>query len=302
MNTKLEQYRIFNEAATTLSFSKAAHHLYISQSAVSQAINSLEKELDVKLFIRLSKGVILTPEGEMMHKNIAEALTLISSAENKLTSFKELKSGSLTIGAGDALCEHYLLNYIVHFRKLYPNISLKVVNGTSLETIKMVKNGTIDLAFVNMPLFDEALTIKPCLDVHDIFVTGHQDDHIYSYEEIASQELIMLERLSNSRHYIDHIFSTNGVLLKPAMELGAYALLVLFAKYNLGISCIIKEFSAQELERHEIYELKLAREIAPRQIGYAYLKRKSLSASAMEFIKLLTHPQMESDNQDDNDL
>ena len=123
-----------------------------------------------------------------------------------------------------------------------------------------------------------------------------------SYEEIASQELIMLERLSNSRHYIDHIFSTNGVLLKPAMELGAYALLVLFAKYNLGISCIIKEFSAQELERHEIYELKLAREIAPRQIGYAYLKRKSLSASAMEFIKLLTHPQMESDNQDDNDL
>ncbi|WP_455678025.1 LysR family transcriptional regulator [Sharpea azabuensis] len=124
MNTKLEQYRIFNEAATTLSFSKAAHHLYISQSAVSQAINSLEKELDVKLFIRLSKGVILTPEGEMMHKNIAEALTLISSAENKLTSFKELKSGSLTIGAGDALCEHYLLNYIVHFRKLYPNISL----------------------------------------------------------------------------------------------------------------------------------------------------------------------------------
>ena len=181
MNTKLEQYRIFNEAATTLSFSKAAHHLYISQSAVSQAINSLEKELDVKLFIRLSKGVMLTPEGEMMHKNIAEALTLISSAENKLTSFKELKSGSLTIGAGDALCEHYLLQYIVQYRKLYPNINLKVVNGTSLETVKMVKNGSIDLAFVNMPLFDEALSIKPCLDVHDIFVAGHQDDHIYSY-------------------------------------------------------------------------------------------------------------------------
>ena len=302
MNTQLEQYRIFNEAATTLSFSKAAHHLYISQSAVSQAINSLEKELDVKLFIRLSKGVMLTPEGEMMHKNIAEALTLISSAENKLTSFKELKSGSLTIGAGDALCEHYLLQYIVQYRKLYPNINLKVVNGTSLETVKMVKNGSIDLAFVNMPLFDEALSIKPCLDVHDIFVAGHQDDHIYSYEEIASQELIMLERLSNSRHYIDHIFSTNGVLLKPAMELGAYALLVLFAKYNLGISCIIKEFSAQELENHEIYELKLAKKIAPRQIGYAYLKRKSLSASAMEFIKLLTHPQMGNDNQDDNDF
>ena len=64
-----------------------------------------------------------------------------------------------------------------------------------------------------------------------------------------------------------------------------------------------KEF-VNEYSKKDYYDnqLKLAKEIAPRQIGYAYLKRKSLSGSAMEFIKLLTHPQMGNDNQDDNDL
>ena len=60
MNIKLEQYKIFNEAASTLSFSLAARNLYISQSAVSQTIKILEKELNTQLFIRQSKGVILT--------------------------------------------------------------------------------------------------------------------------------------------------------------------------------------------------------------------------------------------------
>ena len=63
MNIKLEQYKIFNEAASTLSFSLAARNLFISQSAVSQAIHTLEKELNTQLFIRQSKGVLLTKEG-----------------------------------------------------------------------------------------------------------------------------------------------------------------------------------------------------------------------------------------------
>ena len=69
---KLEQYKIFNEAASTLSFSQAAKNLYISQSAVSQTIHALEKELHTQLFIRKSKGVTLTKEGMLLHNNITD--------------------------------------------------------------------------------------------------------------------------------------------------------------------------------------------------------------------------------------
>lgn len=194
MNIKLEQYKIFNEAASTLSFSLAARNLFISQSAVSQTIRLLEKELHTQLFIRQSKGVILTKEGKILHQKIAQALSLITSAENQITHFQELSQGELLIGAGDTLSENYLMPYLVSFHQQYPYVQIKMVNRTSLEIIELLKTGDIDLGFVNMPLFDEAITIQECLQVHDIFVSQQKDNHIYTFKELAKEPLVMLEK------------------------------------------------------------------------------------------------------------
>ena len=70
MNIKLEQYKIFNEAASTLSFSLAARNLFISQSAVSQAIHTLEKELNTQLFIR-QRGPLNQRRKAISTKNIS---------------------------------------------------------------------------------------------------------------------------------------------------------------------------------------------------------------------------------------
>ena len=108
MYIKLEQYKIFNEAATTLSFSTAARNLFISQSAVSQTISSIEKELQIQLFVRNSKGVTLTKEGKLLHQQIDQALALITGVENQLSNYHELKEGELIIGAGDTFSEYFL--------------------------------------------------------------------------------------------------------------------------------------------------------------------------------------------------
>ena len=88
MNIKLEQYKIFNEAASTLSFSLAARNLFISQSAVSQAIHTLEKELNTQLFIRQSKGVLLTKEGKLLAQKISAALALKTKLSINMNSQK----------------------------------------------------------------------------------------------------------------------------------------------------------------------------------------------------------------------
>ena len=139
MNIKLEQYKIFNEAASTLSFSLAARNLYISQSAVSQTIKILEKELNTQLFIRQSKGVILTKEGEILYQKISQALTLITDAENEINNQLELTKGQLTIGAGDTISENYVMPYLVQFHQLYPHVSIQMINRTSLEIIDLLK-------------------------------------------------------------------------------------------------------------------------------------------------------------------
>lgn len=287
MNIKLEQYKIFNEAAATLSFTQAARNLYISQSAVSQAIHILEKELNTQLFIRQSKGVKLTKEGELLYTNISQALALITSVENTIGNLHQLTRGELIIGAGDTLSENFIMPYLVRFNKTYPHVIIKMVNRTSLEIIDLLKSGQIEIGFVNMPLYDDAITIQECLQVHDIFVSKNKETHVYRLPELAQESLVLLEPSANSRHYVDQHFASHGVLLQSSIELGSHDLLLEAAKNNLGKACVIKEFSLEALNRGDIYEVQLTNPIPKRSIGYAYLTRKTLTPAALKFIELI---------------
>ena len=77
MDINLELYKVFYYVATTLSFSEASRQLFISQSAVSQSIKTLEKKLNHPLFIRSTKKVLLTPEGELLLQHVKPALQLL---------------------------------------------------------------------------------------------------------------------------------------------------------------------------------------------------------------------------------
>lgn len=287
MNIKLGQYKIFNEAATTLSFSGAAKKLYMSQSAVSQAINQLEKELGIKLFIRQAKSVVLTKEGAMLHKHINQALEIITTAENELSSHTDLQNGELIIGASDTLSQYFLPKFLVQYYNLYPNILIKVLNRTSLEIAELLKEGQIDIGFINMPIEDNSLVIKECLKIHDIFVSANKDENVYTNQEIAELPLILLEKNSNSRHHLDTYFAGNGILLQSKIEVGAHELLLKLANLNLGVSCVIKEFSCEYLSAKKLYELKLENPLPQRSIAFAYLKRRTLPSAAIKFLELL---------------
>lgn len=287
MNIKLGQYKIFNEVAATLSFSNAAKNLFISQSAVSQAINSLEKELQTTLFIRQSKSIALTREGMILYQYINNALELITSGENQILNFRELKYGELVIGAGDTLSEHFLTKYLVEFHSLYPNVAIKVINKTSIEMIELIKSGQIDIGFINMPMDDETLTIKECFKIHDIFVSSKKDNNIYSNKAIADMPLILLETNSNSRNIVDQHFAKSGIMLQPKIELGAHELLLKLSEIGMGVACVIREFSQEYLKSNRLYEIKLENPLPERSIAYAYLKRRTLSAPAMKFIEIM---------------
>ena len=107
MNNKtdinFELYKVFYYVATTLSFSEAAGKLFISQSAVSQSIKTLEKKLNQTLFIRSTKKVRLTPEGEILLRHIEPAVQLIVRGESQLLEASS-GIGQLRIGASDTIC------------------------------------------------------------------------------------------------------------------------------------------------------------------------------------------------------
>ena len=85
MDINLELYKVFYYVATTLSFSEASRQLFISQSAVSQAVKNLEKKLGHTLFVRSTKRVILTPEGELLLQHVKPALSMLNEGEAVLS-------------------------------------------------------------------------------------------------------------------------------------------------------------------------------------------------------------------------
>lgn len=289
MKTKLDYYRLFYETARFSSFSTAARHLYISQSAISQCIHQLENDLGVRLFARTKRGVTLTKEGEILFRKIETAMLAIEQGENLIERLRHLESGALTIAAGDTITSHFLLPYLEKFHALYPQIRIEMANSYSSHMLQFVKDGKADLAFVNLPAEDKELTIVPCIDIHDIFVCGadYEAKKEYSYEEISSLPLILLEKNSSSRHFIDKTFEEKGIILSPQIEIAAHELLIRFASIHLGIACVVEEFSADALNGGRVKKLMLTPPLPSRSIGCAYAKNSPLSLAAKAFLQLV---------------
>ena len=289
MKTKLDYYRVFYETARFRSFSTAAQHLYVSQSAISQCIQQLESDLDVQLFIRTRKGVSLTNEGKILFSKVENAIGSIEQGESQLNKLRHLEAGELKIAAGDAITSHFLLKYLEKFHDLYPDIRIEMANSYSSQMAALVKEGDADLAFVNMPLKDDELVIEPCFEINDIFVCGpdFKQQNSYTWEEVSKLPLILLEKNSSSRRFLDKSFKKKNIALNPQIEMAAHDLLIRFASIHLGVSCVVEQFSKAELENGLIKKLPLDPPIPKRSIGYAYLKNAPLSYAAKAFIDLI---------------
>ena len=289
MKTKLDYYRMFYETARFNSFSTAAQHLYISQSAISQCMSQLEKDLGIQLFIRTRKGVSLTNEGKLLFLKVENAINSIEQGESQLDRMSRLEEGELKIAAGDTITTHFLLKYLEEFHDLYPDIKIEMANSYSSQMLTLVKEGKADLAFINMPIVDEELIIEPCLEINDIFVCGpnYEQKELYQWEDLANLPLILIEKNASSRHFIEDKFKQKNLSLHAQIEVAIHDLLIRFASIHLGISCVIEEFSKDELEQGIIKKINLEPPLPPRSIGYAYLKNTPLSHAAKAFIDLI---------------
>ncbi|MCL2010386.1 MAG: LysR family transcriptional regulator [Synergistaceae bacterium] len=290
MYINLDLYRFFCEAAKTGNVTKAAERLYVSQSAVSQSIMHLEDKLGCKLFNRSKRGIQLTPEGEVLFSYVNNAVSLIENAQEKISSMKSLRDGAIKIGASDTACSLFLLPFLNNFNMAYPDIRISIINRTTRELIKLLKDGTVDISFVNLPLDDDPmLDITPVMQLHDCFVTGAKYDYladsVIRLGDLREYPILMLDKGSNSRQQLDLFLKSYDLEINPAIELGSLALLAEFAKTGLGIAATIKEDVQKMLDSRELYELRFMETFPSRNLGLAQIKNISLSFAAEAFKK-----------------
>ena len=292
MAVKLELYRVFQAVAEVGNISAAAQKRYISQSAVSQSIKQLEEQLQVRLFSRSTKGVRLTSEGQTLLEYVTHALGLLQSGEEKIAQSRQLLTGELIIGASDTVTKTYLLSRLEAFHKAYPDIRIRILNGTSRMVLDYLHGGQVDIAFASEMQDERVYDIRHCVDTHTVFVAAPDyacdfKKH-YSMAEIAKFPLILLERKASSRVYVEQYFLTHGVSIRPEIELGSHNLLISLARIGLGVACVTEEFSLSGLERGVILPLKTDFEIPPRAVVMCTLRGVSPTSAATRFMDFIS--------------
>lgn len=295
METNYELYKVFYFVAKNLSFSEASQELRISQSAVSQSIKVLETTLKCRLFIRSTKQVRLTPEGDLLFQHIEQAFNLIFAGERNLQELQALKQGEIRIGASDTICKYHLLPYFQQFHHLYPEIKIKVTNRTSPVCIDLVKKGAVDISIVNIPHEGSGgsknLHFTALQTIQDVFVAGNAFAHLKNRKitlaELTHYPLLLLEQNSVTRCFFEDLIRQHRVRLTPEFELGSIDLIIALVKIGLGASFIAKEYVANEIAAGELFQLDVDIPVTTRHWGVATIANIPLPRAAKKFIELL---------------
>lgn len=286
-NFSLDLYRVFVAVYDCGSFSEAARLLFVTQSAVSQSVKQLETLLGVRLFVRGGRSVTPTVEAEQLYSMISPAIGTIGEAEERIERFRRLSEGSLRIGAADTVARCFLLPYLSRWHELYPEVRLEVTNRTSTEAFSLLSAGRLDVAFVNSPIPADRFSVVDCLELHDVFIAGSAFSELkgktLSRRELCSYPLIMLERLSNTRQAVDEEFLHSGISLEPDIALGSHELLADFARINLGISCVTREFTEF---KDDLFEIELNEPLPPRQLCLVWIDAGSPSEAKRRFTEM----------------
>ena len=278
MDINYELYKVFYHVATSLSFSEASKQLYISQSAVSQSIKTLEKKLEQPLFIRSTKKVQLTPAGQVLLKHIEPAMNLIARGENQLLESNTLGLGQLHIAASDT-------------HKKFPSVPIKVTNATSLGCVDLLEQGKVDIAVTNCPnvRLNQSYIRKMVLDFTDVFIANPSYFNLkqqeLSFRDLTKYPLLMLDNKSTTSEFMHNLFLSHQLELIPEIELSSNDLLIDLARIGLGIACI-PDYCLKH-ESKDLFILKTLEPLPRRQLAVSVNPNLPILTSTEEFLNLL---------------
>lgn len=290
MNQNLSAYRIFYAVANSGNISKAAKELYISQPAISKSIQKLEEGLGCTLFVRSSRGVLLTEEGTLLYSYVKTAFEALSQGEAKLHRSMELGIGYLKIGVSSTLCKHILLPCLKEFIRLHPHISISIRCQSTNETLKLLEDHRIDIGLVGKPERSGQIRFDFLEEIEDIFVATK--DYLRNLkvrgvprdEILPNSTLILLDKNNRTRQYIDSYLQRQQIMVQDSIHISDMDLLIDFAKIGVGVACVIRSFVKDALADGSLIEIPLKSPIPKREVGFAYHRQEQNTKALEQFI------------------
>ena len=223
----LKQLKYFVTVVDCNNFTEAAEQCYISQSAISQQIQSLESELGYKLLIREKRSFSLTPAGRFLYFQSKEILDDIEKMKEKAKYIANTDNYSLKIGYLKSYNGEELQNAIIEFNKQFPEVNIEIISGTHEELSNKVFNGKLDMKFTDQrkAFSDEFVNFQICTQYFyvkvPIYSSFAKNDKI-TLSEIKNMPYILIsskeQKDIESKYYHDILGFNNNFIFAENME------------------------------------------------------------------------------------
>lgn len=290
MNANLELYRIFCEVVKYKNISKAAENIYISQSAVTQSIQKLEKILGGKLFFRNKNGVELTEEGKNLYEYIGDSIEKMNNAENLLSQYINLEKGIIRICGGKFLVNKYVMPSLVEFIKDYPNIDIRISRATTQESLKKLSNGEIDIAMLNLSDIPteytniDFISLKSTPRYFFIATNDYIKKNKISKDSNFENCKIIIPKSTALKQHLKEYCSQNNIDIAPNYEIGDTELIDRLVLNNCGVLLSNIEYEEELLKRDDVQIIKEF-QIGEDNKSIATLKKNMCNKATLELVR-----------------
>ncbi|MGC5325412.1 LysR family transcriptional regulator [Brevibacillus sp. SYSU BS000544] len=231
----LTQLQVLIAVSEHKSFTKAAEFLGFTQSAVSQMVNSLEKELGILLFHRSRGGISTTYIGERMIQHAREILHITSCMREESLASLGLETGTLRIGAIPSVSAKVLPGLIGSFRKLFPQIEIVLFEGSYEEIHNWISGSVVDVGFTTMP--DKELQAFPLLqDRMKVFVSNDsplKHEPFLTFDQLKGKCFIMVKDCS-----IQKLLREHGITPNVTFEVRDPATILSMVQERVGVTIL----------------------------------------------------------------
>lgn len=286
-----KQIEAFINVAKFKSFSKAANSTFLSQPAISSHIASLEKELNVQLFDRTSKKVILTPAGDSFLKYALDILNTRDKAIYNLTNFNENVSGRLKLAASTTPCNTIVPQLIKKFHSIYPEVSFDVIEQSSGKIIQSIVKFDYEIGIVGELVSDERIKNYKLIEDDLILISPPELNlsHSVKLESILKFPFILREQGSATRKTFENAlqktkFNIGDINLH--FEVNNLDTLLQFVKHGLGISVVSKQVFRDYILSGMIKESIIEDLSLKRSIYMVLSSKRTLTPTSKAFFNL----------------
>lgn len=240
---EFHQLTYFLAAAQTQNFRRAAELCLVAQSALSRQIAALEDELEVELFARQKKRVILTPAGQEFALYVRNAMEQLQEGRQFISELQAGQRGLLQIGCIESLATAFLPALFTSFHQRYPQVRLKVrVNHTD-ELITLVEQGEVELGLILDPhLQSDLLIIKELFrqPLHLLVASQHPLAQAkfpaVTLEHITTEPLLLLDETSRMGQITKRIFAQRRLPMHPLVEIESVEGLKEMVRQGMGVT------------------------------------------------------------------